>query len=178
VSAVEYEAAQRAASPPAALAMLLAQEAGLRAGAIASLCRHNLDFKEGVMRGKTKGGANYNVPMTARVRERLLWVAAQAEPEEPLVAAISYRRGAQSVRDLDYHVRQAKRRAGVDSAWTLHDLRRSAARRVYERTRDVRKVQRVLSHKNLSTTMWYLGDGGTDVKVEDLEPIRKDRTNP
>lgn len=173
VSAVEYEAAVRHASAPGALAMLLANEACLRAGAIATLCRHNLDFKQNVMRGKTKAGANYNVPMTPRVRERLLWVAAGAEPEEPLVKSIAYRRTAQTAQTLDHHIRQAKKRAGISTAWTLHDLRRTAARRVYERTKDVRKVQRVLSHKSLATTMWYLGDAGTDVTAEDLQP-----TNP
>jgi site-specific recombinase XerC len=41
---------------------------------------------------------------------------------------------------------------------------------LYERTRDVRKVQRLLSHKNLSTTMWYLGDAGVEIDARDLEP--------
>jgi site-specific recombinase XerD len=76
------------------------------------------------------------------------------------------------VENLDYHVRQAKRRAGIETPWTLHDLRRAAARRVYERTHDVRKVQRLLSHKNLSTTMWYLGDAGAEIDAEDLETTK------
>jgi integrase len=184
VHELEFERAMRAASPPAQLAMLLAHEAGLRAGSISRITRQNCDFERRWLRGRTKGGANYSVPMTARLYERLLFACAGAEPTEPLLHAVSYRHQASTVQELAYHIRQTKRRAGIETEWTLHDLRRSAARRVYDRTRDVRKVQRLLSHKNLSTTMWYLGDAGTDIDAADLETQpttiqqRKDGTNP
>jgi site-specific recombinase XerD len=38
----------------------------------------------------------------------------------------------------------------------------------------VRKVQRLLSHKNLSTTMWYLGDAGAEIDAEDLETTKSE----
>ncbi len=166
----------RHASPPGRLALLLAHEAGLRAGSISTMTKSNCDFNKRYLRGKTKGGANYNVPMTDRLQEALLWACANAEPEETLLAAISYRRTFQCAQELAHHVRQAKQRAAIAARWTLHDLRRSAARRVYERTRDVRKVQRLMSHKNLSTTMWYLGDEGAELEASDLEaqPTRKE----
>jgi len=172
VTEVEFELAMRAASPPASLAMLLAHEAGLRAAAICQFSRQNCDFERRWLRGKTKGGVNYSVPMTQRLHERLLFACTAASPNEPLLTAVSYQRKPCAVENLDYHVRQAKRRAGIETPWTLHDLRRAAARRVYERTHDVRKVQRLLSHKNLSTTMWYLGDAGAEIDAEDLETTK------
>ncbi len=169
VSPEQFEAALRHASAPGALAMLLAHEAGLRNAAIVALTRSNCDFERNAIRGRTKLGASYDVPMTNRLRERLLFAAATAEQNEPLLAAIAYRRTKPSTQELCYHLRQAKRRAGDATPWTLHDLRRTAARRVYERTHDVRKVQRLMAHKNLYSTLWYLGDRGAEINREDLE---------
>jgi site-specific recombinase XerC len=132
--------------------------------------KHNCDLERRELRGSTKGGATYAVPMTQRVFERLSFVCAVAQPGETLLGAVSFRKQTINPKSVQELVREAKRRAGVKSAWTLHDLRRGAARRLYERTRDVRKVQRLLSHKNLSTTMWYLGDAGVEIDARDLEP--------
>jgi len=170
VSEVEYEAALRAASPVGQLALILAHDCGLRAGTIVRLCRHNLDFRRGEISGRTKNAAYFRVPMTARAREKLLWAGSLADPEETLLAAISRHRQPVSVQDLDHHVRVARKRAAIGSRWVLHDLRRTAARRVYERTRDVRKVQQLLAHRNLYQTVWYLGDVGGHLTAADLEP--------
>jgi site-specific recombinase XerC len=169
VPEAEFEAAMKTATPPAQLFLLLAHDEGLRAGTIARIRKHNCDLEKKELRGATKGGANYAVPMTARVHERLAFVCAAAEAGETLLGTVSYRRKPINHKSVQELVRTAKHRAGITSDWTLHDLRRGAARRLYERTRDVRKVQRLLSHKNLSTTMWYLGDAGTDLDPSDLE---------
>ena len=40
---------------------------------------------------------------------------------------------------------------------------------LYERTHDLRKVQRLLSHANMQQSCWYLGACGIDLNPEDLE---------
>jgi integrase/recombinase XerC len=170
VPETEFERTMSAATPTAALLLLLAHDEGLRAGTIARMQKHNCDLEKRELRGTTKFGAGYAVPMTKRVYEKLALVCALAQPEETLLGAISFRRQRVNPKSVQELVRAAKRRAGITSDWTLHDLRRSAARRLYERTRDVRKVQRLMSHKNLSTTMWYLGDAGVEIDASDLEP--------
>jgi integrase len=162
-----------AATPTAALLLLLAHDEGLRAGTIARMQKHNCDLEKRELRGATKFGAGYAVPMTQRVYEKLALVCALARADETLLGAISFRKKPVNPKSVQELVRGAKRRAGITSDWTLHDLRRSAARRLYDRTRDVRKVQRLMSHKNLSTTMWYLGDAGVEIDATDLEPQPK-----
>ena len=170
VPEAEFEAAMKTGTPTERLLLLLAHDEGLRAGTIARMTRENCDLEKRELRGSTKLGAGYAVPMTARVYEQIAFAWAAAQPGETILGAISFRRKAINHKSVQELVRNAKRSAGIRSSWTLHDLRRGAARRIYERTRDVRKVQRLLSHKNLSTTMWYLGDTGVDIDARDIEP--------
>jgi site-specific recombinase XerC len=46
--------------------------------------------------------------------------------------------------------------AGIRKELRLHDLRRALARAVYQTTGDLRQAQAVLSHSNLTSTLWYL----------------------
>jgi integrase len=58
-------------------------------------------------------------------------------------------------------------RLGI-SGLTLHDLRRTQANNVYDRTRDLRCVQAALAHRNLRSTLHYL-DRPATVTVDMLE---------
>ncbi len=152
--------------------MLLARDAALRRGSIIKVCAAGCDFERRLLSGRTKGSAAYAIPMTERLYERLLWACAgAAHAQEPLLS--QYHPGAR--RDYHYAALQdmlnaAKARAGVTAHWSFHDLRRTAARALYERTHDLRKVQRLLSHASPMATLWYLGTGATDLDGEDLEP--------
>jgi integrase len=57
---------------------------------------------------------------------------------------------------------RAKKRAGITRDLTFHDLRRTAAEQVYNRTRDLRICQRLLGHRNLRSTLNYIGGFNTD----------------
>ena len=46
-------------------------------------------------------------------------------------------------------------KAGIDASF--HDLRRTAARQVYDATGDIRAAQHFLGHNNVATTEVYLG---------------------
>ena len=166
----EFERLVRVAPPWLELLLLLAHEAGLRAMTAAKLTRANVDFDSGRITGKTKGGARYDVPMTKRLRDRLLWYCAAAqESSEPLSATFRVPRQQPNDQTIRSAMRAARARAGLSSRWGLHDLRRTAARALYERTRDIRKVQAFLGHKMLWTTCWYLGNGAIQLTGEDLE---------
>ncbi len=52
-------------------------------------------------------------------------------------------------------LKRAQERAGT-SGWTWHDLRRTAAHRLYEATGDIRDVRDLLGHHNLGSSLIYL----------------------
>ena len=170
VPEAEFEAVLRVAPPFLEIVMLLAHEAGLRADTAAHFTRGNADFDRERVTGTTKGGAKYDVPMTSRLRERMLWWCAAAhDAREPLTAIYRVPRVEPTASTLRTAIRNARVRAGVKGIWGIHDLRRTAARRLYASTRDIRKVQAFLGHQMLYTTCWYLGNGIQHLQQSDLE---------
>lgn len=181
VPEAEFERTLRHAPPYLELVMLLAHEAGLRATTAAKVTRANIDLDTNRITGTTKGGAKYDVPMTKRLRARLMWYCAAAlDATEPLSAAFRMPRTPPAAETLRKAMHEARKRAGVTNVWGIQDLRRTAARRLYAATHDIRKVQAFLGHQMLYTTCWYLGNGLQTLTAEDLEaqppqPERKER---
>jgi integrase len=169
VPEAEFERMMRVARPELELVLLLAHEVGLRAKTALMLNREQCDFDNGRIGGITKGGSRYSLPMTKRLRDRLQWFcAAAADAQEPLHAAFRPFRKLMSTGALRKAMSVARREAGLTSCWGLHDLRRTAARAMYERTKDLRKVQSFLGHRMLWTTCWYLGNA-IQLTSEDVE---------
>ena len=167
---VEFEAVFRVAPAMTQIVMLLAREAGLRHAAILNFSASCCDFEKRTIVGHTKGGASYNVPMTQRLYERLLFVCARVRDSRESVLAQFNRCGRHpAYNTISSGLFKAKRAAGITSPWGLHDLRRTAARALYERTRDIRKVQRFLSHSSPMQSWWYMGNAGIELTHEVLE---------
>jgi site-specific recombinase XerC len=142
------------------------------------LNRANVDFDARRIHGETKGGSKYDVPMTQRLHDRLLWYCAAAQDaDEPLTSVFRPHRKPFTSPALHTAMTDARKRAGVTSHWGLHDLRRTAARNLYEHTKDLRKTQALLGHRTLWTTVWYLGNAATTLTAEDLEASTTN-TNP
>jgi site-specific recombinase XerC len=170
VSDLEFEQVYKVAKAGLQLVMLLARDAGLRHAAIWNITSSNCDFHHRIVHGKTKASSNYNCPMTQRLYERLLFVCAQAlDSQEPLLAQFMRRRRKPDYYAISNWLLTHKKDLGIVTPWGLHDLRRSGARALYERTHDLRKVQRFLSHAHMAQSCWYMGDNGTDINPEDLE---------
>ena len=113
VPEAEFEAAMKTGTPTERLLLLLAHDEGLRAGTIARMTRENCDLEKRELRGSTKLGAGYAVPMTARVYEQIAFAWAAAQPGETILGAISFRRKAinhKSVQELVRNARSPARR--------------------------------------------------------------------
>ena len=122
---VEFEAVFRVAPAMTQIVMLLAREGGLRHAAILNFSASCCDFEKRTIVGHTKGGASYNVPMTQRLYERLLFVCARIRDARESVLA-QFNRGGRNpaYNTISTGLFKAKRAAGITSPWGLHDLRR------------------------------------------------------
>ena len=168
----EFEAVLAIASNRLQLAMLLARDAGLRRAAIETLTQAQVDFDHGEIFGTTKNKARYRVPLTKRLRVLLAAICPFAGKDEPLIATVSLNRKPVKACTILWELKrpQERARAGRGMAWSMHDLRRTAARQLYDNTRDIRKVQRLLGHASPIATWWYIGNAGQPLTSEDLEP--------
>ena len=170
VSDLEFEFVFRVAGPMLQLIMLLAREAGLRHATILSFTAANCNFETRMVSGRSKAYSSYTVPMTNRLYNRLLFACAGAQDaREPLLCQFNRQRKKPHYNSLTSALSRAKKLAKVTTPWGLHDLRRTAARALYERTGDIRKVQRLLGHAQPNQSWWYLGNAGIDLTSADLE---------
>jgi integrase len=167
----EFEQVFRVAGPMLQLAMLLAREAGLRHAAIMQFTQCNCNFETKTVSGKTKADSSYTVPMSKRLYERLLFACAGANhAEEPLLAQWNRNRKPPHYNSLTCALSRAKKLAGVPGTkWGFHDLRRTAARALYETTHDIHKVQGFLGHVSPQQSWWYLGNAAAGLTSEDME---------
>jgi integrase len=152
------------------LILLLAREAGLRHATILNITTANCNFETRMVSGRSKAYSSYTVPMSKRLYERLLFACAGAlDANEPLLCQYNRQRKKPHYNSLTCSLSRAKKLAGVKAQWGLHDLRRTAARALYERTGDIRKVQRLLGHAQPNQTWWYMGNAGIDLTHADME---------
>jgi len=183
VTTLEFEMVYHVAGPMLQLCLLLAREAGLRHKTILDITAAQCNFQASTVSGRSKAYSTYNVPMTDRLRDRLLWACAGAtDQHEPLLCQYNRERKKPHYNSLTTALVRAKRLAGLSKrgqktgwqGWGFHDLRRTAARELYERTKDIRKVQRFLGHASPNQSWWYLGNGAQDLTREDLEQPKQE----
>jgi len=142
----------------AILAILFA--AGLRAAEVASLKLADVNFQVGILRVVGKGNRERIVP----IAEQALYVVRQYidHQRSDLVAAadrpelLLSRNGKPLSRaDIYRIVRKYARRAGVKGSVSPHTLRHCFATALLQHGADLRSVQEMLGHADISTTQIY-----------------------
>lgn len=136
--------------------LMAAYSAGLRVSEATALCVNDIDSRKMVIhvRRQTKGGKERFVMLSARLLEVLriywkqakpkLWLFPDSTGERPVSATLVQRR-----------CRHARIRAGLDKLATPHSLRHSFATHLLEDGIDLRTIQALLGHAQLSTTAIY-----------------------
>ena len=61
-------------------------------------------------------------------------------------------------------MRQKAIKASIEKIITFHSLRHTSLTRLYEKTKDIRLVQEVAGHSDISTTMVYTHISGADIR--------------
>ena len=136
-------------------ALTTAYAAGLRASETVHLKVSNIDGERGVIRVEHgKGGKDRNVMLSEQLLNilRVYWKLAR-----PQVWLFPGREGTKpiDVQVLHSACRSARIAAGIDKRVTVHTLRHSFATHLLESGTDIRIIQVLLGHNNLSTTARY-----------------------
>jgi len=131
------------------LMILLCYDAGLRSGTASRVAWSHIHGNAIVIR--TKRQSVVTVPMSPRLSAL---VHALPRVDGPLLSIAHGRTITLSF--WRQRFTKLRREAGISERKTFHDLRRTIARDVYSLTQDLRIVQQLLGHQQLSSTLHYL----------------------
>ena len=141
------------AKPRLELFLRLCSEMALRFMEAYRVTPGNWDRERHTLKILTKGGKTRTIP-TPETIERLLAIAAEKQPTE---SAISTLAGMQLQPDsLRKQFRKLVETCHVNPKLTPHDLRRTTATALYTLSKDLRAVQQVLGHSDLTSTLHYI----------------------
>lgn len=150
------------------LMITLMYAAGMRVSELASLKIQDLDFEENIghiRQAKGKKDRIFNIPkfLSARLKRY-----AEKQKELNQIYLFPGRNNkAMSSRNLQKIVKKASTKAGIKKEVSCHTLRHSFATHLLENEIDIRKIQELLGHADLSTTQVY-----THVSTEELKKIK------
>ena len=133
---------------------------GLRLSEVVNLNIHALDFVQGQVIVTGKGNKTRIVPMGSRAMDALqTWLKNRAailinKPAEKAVF-IGLQGRRISARNIQYRIKEWSIKQGINSSVHPHMLRHSFATHVLQSSGDLRAVQEMLGHANISTTQVY-----------------------
>lgn len=136
----------------------LLYSSGLRVGELVGLDLPDLDLTDGLVQVTGKGRKRRIVPVGRHAREALeRWLRIRAGMADEAEGAVFVgRRGTRlSVRSVQERLRQWALRQGLPSHVHPHMLRHSFASHILESSGDLRAVQELLGHADISTTQVY-----------------------
>ena len=147
--------------------LMAAYSAGLRISEATALCLTDIDSQKMVIhvRRQTKGGKDRYVMLSERLLEMLRIYWKKAKPKLWLFPDSTGERPV-SVTKVQRKCRDARLRCGIEKQVTPHSLRHSFATHLLEAGTDLRTIQILLGHAQLTTTAIY-----THVATEKLASI-------
>jgi integrase len=166
----EFEAVLRVAPLALQFVLITARETALRAGTIYKLTPR--DYVAGQIKTVTKNSKVICVPVPPRLRI-ILDVAKQSArfDDDPVVHVLGAPRTAWVKSWMSRKLLQCQAIAGCKGKWVFHDLRRTAAHRLYEATGDLHRVKALLGHSSLTSTLIYLHASAVPVTRADVELV-------
>ena len=145
----ERERILRAASTRLRCWLLLCSDLALRSTTAARIAPENYNPETRSITFQTKFGTWQTLPVTAELAELFARVPATADSAKPYVMHLTHC-GHIKANMLRKELRNVLASVGITRQLTPHDLRRPTAVKVFEVTHDLRAVQAVLGHRNLS----------------------------
>jgi integrase/recombinase XerD len=147
--------------------------AGLRVSELVNLRISELNLKQGVIRTQGKGGKDRIVPLG---EEAIDWLMQYLEKSRVTLVKgqssdfvfVTRRRSAMTRQAFWYLIKRYAKKAGIKKAISPHTLRHSFATHLVNHGADLRVVQMLLGHSDLSTTQIY-----THVAIERLKALHE-----
>lgn len=139
----------------------LAYASGLRVSELVGLRLEQVSLAQGVLRIRGKGGKERLVPVGEQAAAWLQRYLAGARPEllkgrEATPALFVSRRGRGLTRQMCWHlIKTYARQAGIAKSLSPHTVRHAFATHLLNHGADLRAVQMLLGHADLSTTQIY-----------------------
>jgi len=138
--------------------MELLYSSGLRLAELVSLNQRDIDLTESIVTVTGKGSKTRILPVGRLAREALLrWQALRAElaNKDEQALFVSNRGTRLAARSVQQRLRHQGRKRGLETALHPHKLRHSFATHLLESSGDLRAVQELLGHADISTTQVY-----------------------
>jgi integrase len=133
--------------------LMLCRYLGLRHNEARSLTPREWNPEERAITIHRKGQSVSTLPLPDEL-EPMFSLAASISLDEPVIRSLGWRH--QSAHSLTNWWHSIKKKAGVDPQLNVHDLRRTVATALYDRTHDLRAVQQLLGHKRMDSTLYYI----------------------
>lgn len=142
---------------------------GLRASETIDLDVGDVDFRQGVVRCEGKGSKERLVPVGSKALTALRSYLTGSRAEllganEEKALFLNFRGGSLTRQGLYKIIRRRAKEAGLDGKMSPHTLRHSFATHLLSGGCDLRSVQEMLGHADLSTTQLYTHLSGEDLK--------------
>lgn len=133
---------------------------GLRVGEVARICLADVNFDAGFLRTVGKGNKERIVPVG---RQAIAWLKRYLDESRPALAKngntgqifLSSRGSGLSTKTIWHLIKKYARAAGIQKNITPHTLRHSFATHLLDNGGDLRVIQEMLGHADISTTQIY-----------------------
>ena len=135
---------------------------GLRVSEASQLKITDIDSKRMMIKIRSaKGNKDRYVPLPEKLLHilRTYWQTMKSKPKVWLFPSNFYKNDEErsvTVRTIQYIIRNAVKKAGIKKNVSVHTLRHSFASHFMESGVDLRKIQLILGHKSISTTVKYI----------------------
>lgn len=138
------------------LILMVAYSAGLRASEVAALKTEHIDSKRMLIKVENgKGGKDRYTLLSKMFLRELRHYYKTCKPGEWIFPS-SHKGGPLCYASIRAVYEKARKKAGIKKGAGTHTLRHSFGTHLLEAGYDIRKIQVLMGHKSLSTTMIYL----------------------
>jgi integrase/recombinase XerD len=140
------------------LILMTTYSAGLRASEVIALKPENIDSKRMLIKVTGKGGKDRYTLLAKKLLPELRDYYRKYRPQTYLFPSTYKHKKHQPLSYGSVHsiYEKARKKAGVKNGAGIHTMRHSFATHLLEAGYDIRKIQVLMGHRRLSTTMIYL----------------------